>query len=434
MSFHRGSNSAKEKKISPRSVLDFFGLPAGRRINFAQEGSHTLSQSYVSFEDEDRTQYHGSKGKAFPDYDEKKKAKGSSKVHPITIKQPAYQPDIFDAVIDKIQLMSLRGLLDKVRTPRPTRASPSPPRTRTLTRSPSLPYLPRKATDAETCYLPPKEKHVDQIVKMVRDPARAKSVCEYYDAVLRHCSKGSLTRADYAIKIMKVCYVLHAIMKKGTAQAYKNVFGNYPDIFDLPQIALPKSIPSSCVEARMAVAYCAYLNTRVRLRQQECVRASATYPEETSTVLRMHGLDSVSVVDLFEKAMSCRFYRRRDFSTIFPRDTIQLFQFYVISDLLQHFEALEREWANPFRGGEDDEEEEEDVLAKRKQQFVSWAERMQASKHMCDGEYNRLAGIRREVQRAQEAAKRGEEEEKRAQERKAEASPFKPLPDLLDLS
>merc|ERR1719247_3561762 len=393
MSFHRGSNSAKEKKISPRSVLDFFGLPAGRRINFAQEGSHTLSQSYVSFEDEDRTQYHGSKGKAFPDYDEKKKAKGSSKVHPITIKQPAYQPDIFDAVIDKIQLMSLRGLLDK-------------------------------ATDAETCYLPPKEKHVDQIVKMVRDPARAKSVCEYYDAVLRHCSKGSLTRADYAI------------MKKGTAQAYKNVFGNYPDIFDLPQIALPKSIPSSCVEARMAVAYCAYLNTRVRLRQQECVRASATYPEETSTVLRMHGLDSVSVVDLFEKAMSCRFYRRRDFSTIFPRDTIQLFQFYVISDLLQHFEALEREWANPFRGEEDDEEEEEeeDVLAKRKQQFVSWAERMQASKHMCDGEYNRLAGIRREVQRAQEAAKRGKEEEKRAQERKAEASPFKPLPDLLDLS
>ena len=63
-------------------------------------------------------------------------------------------------------------------------------------------------------------------------------------------------------------------MKKGTAQAYQNIIGNYPDIFDLPQIALPKSIPASCVEARMAISYAAFLNIRVRLRQQDSIEGT----------------------------------------------------------------------------------------------------------------------------------------------------------------
>ena len=117
---------------------------------------------------------------------------------------------------------------------------------------------------------------------LTKEPDTGKEIGKYFDFVLKACSKGSLTRVDHSIKIMKVCYVLHCIMKKGSALSYKHVFGNYPDIFDLPQIELPKSIPASCVEARMAISYAAFLKSRVRLRQQDTIEGMERRPSPAS--------------------------------------------------------------------------------------------------------------------------------------------------------
>ena len=53
------------KKASPRSVLDFFGISP--RIDFHRDTSVTLSQNYVSFEDEEKSTWHGSKGRECPE-------------------------------------------------------------------------------------------------------------------------------------------------------------------------------------------------------------------------------------------------------------------------------------------------------------------------------------------------------------------------------
>ena len=306
---------------------------------------------------------------------------------PVRTAVPARNPDLIDAMIDKIQELSLRGLLDKV-------------------------------TDEAEGYHAAKDKHVEKVVKMAKDPAKAKGISEYFDRILKACSKGSLTRADHSIKIMKVCYILHEIMRRGTAQAYKNIFGNYPDIFELPQISLPKTIPSSCVEARIAVAYASYLNTKVRLRQQDSLPTSASNKVKAE-VLSAHGLSGISMKDLFEKGMACRFYRKRDFSQIFPRDTIHLFQSGIISDLLQHFDRFREEGEKP------------EEFEKREKQMVSWAERMQSGKQLCDAEYNRLTAIRRGVERKQVQVE--EEEERKMAMSSSKITPTGGMGNLIEI-
>ena len=54
-----------------------------------------------------------------------------------------------------------------------------------------------------------KDKHIEKIVAMAKDPEAGKAICKYLDHVLKVCSKGSLTSAEKSIKIMKVCFVLH---------------------------------------------------------------------------------------------------------------------------------------------------------------------------------------------------------------------------------
>ena len=58
----------ESKKVSLRSVLDFFGISP--RIDFHKEGGGSSKKSYVSFEDEEKSTWHGTEGKDFPEYDE----------------------------------------------------------------------------------------------------------------------------------------------------------------------------------------------------------------------------------------------------------------------------------------------------------------------------------------------------------------------------
>lgn len=275
----------------------------------------------------------------------------------------------------------------------------------------SLKALLEKATDPEDGYYACKEKHVERIVKICsKDAVRARTIAKHYDEVLRRCTEGSLTRADRSVRIMKVCFVLHAVLRSGTAAAYRNVFGSFPDIFDLPQNALPKSIPSSCVEARMAIAYASYLDVRLRLRQQQGAAAAAEEPRRGVVTLR----------ELFEKGMACRFFRKRDFSTIFARDTVQLFQFQIISDLLAHVEGARAELSA---------EREDQLMEKREAQLVAWSHRMQAANHMSDAEYGRLSEVKRAVESRQMSAK--QEEARQEELAVANAPASQPLPDLL---
>ena len=341
------------KKPSPRSVLDTIrSWTASPRVS-PKEASVTLNQSYVTLDDEVRVHWKGSSEKSAQNVQkrEKKKEVVKKRVSP----RPATPRDSW--IVDKIKFLSLKGLIDK-------------------------------ATQADSYELV-KNKHIDKIVNLCKDPDGAKSVCRYLDQILKHCSKGSLTNAEYAVKIMKCCYVLHCIMKKGTAQAYQNVIGNYPYIFDLPQIALPKSIPASCVEARMAISYAAFLNLRVRLRQQDSLEAL----ESKSQVFSNYGsMKVINVMDLFEKGVSCRFYRKRDSSTFFPRDTIHWFQLHIISDLIAQVDRLNEE-GNLL----DPNSDAERVILGRKKQLVAWSERMQASRFMADSEYFQLKAIDKSI-------------------------------------
>mmetsp|Transcript_3801 Transcript_3801/g.9838 ORF Transcript_3801/g.9838 Transcript_3801/m.9838 type:complete len:413 (-) Transcript_3801:123-1361(-) len=403
------------KKVSPRGVLDFFGISP--RVAPAKGTAVSLNQSYVSFDDEDPAQWYGSQGKAFPEYgsdkakkareqqERKKKEAAAAAAAAMAASAGPYResaPDLW--VVERLKHLSLKGLLEK-------------------------------ATDAESYHLA-KNKHIEKIVLLAKDPRQGKAISTYYDLVLKECSRGSLTRSDYSIKIMKVCYVLHCIMKKGTAQSYKNVFGNFPDIFDLPQIALPKSIPASCVEARMAIAYASYLNIRVRLRQQDSIQGCSEVKQQ---LFAMYGLKGMGLPDLFEKALACRFYRKRDSSTIFPRDTIHWFQLHIISDLVALFDRLKNELTgrppqegeDVGQGGRSGASHGAETLEKRKKQLVAWAERMQAAKYLSDGEYYQLKAIERSVAREDEDAIMAVADAAPAAAVAAAVNPFKPLPDLM---
>jgi hypothetical protein len=351
------SVKAQTKKTSPRSVLDTIrSWGASPRVANAKDATVTLNQSYVAFDDEFEVPWQGSGQNRVQKEKKQEKKKDASKKkvasQPMAVKEPW--------IVDKIKFLSLKGLLEK-------------------------------ATNAED-FIVAKDKHIEKIVAMAKDPEGGKAICKYLDHVLKACSKGSLTSAEKSIKIIKVCFVLHSIMKKGTAQAYQNVIGNYPDIFDLPQIALPKSIPASCVEARMAISYAAFLNIRVRLRQQDSIEA---YKQGKSQIFSSYALTGISVKDLFEKGVSCRFHRKRDSSTFFPRDTIHWFQLHIIGDLIAQAERFSEE----AEGLTDEGDDFQKLLMGRKKQLVAWAERMQASRFLSDSEYFQLKAIERSLKK-----------------------------------
>ena len=137
----------------------------------------------------------------------------------------------------------------------------------------------------------------------------------------------------------------------------------------------------------------------------------------------MYGLDEKKAVDLYERGLSCRFFRKRDHSNLFPRDTIHWFQLLIISDLVGQFDRFRNELLESSASENFDE-----VLTKRKQQLVSWAERMQASKYLADSEYFILKGIEKSATQASVSEKSPDAEE---QTPVKSVSPFKPVPDLM---
>lgn len=216
------------------------------------------------------------------------------------------------------------------------------------------------------------------------DNAAATATCKHFDKLLKECSRGSLTNAANAVAILKASYVLHNVMKKGTSEGYKNMIELYPDIFELPQIALPKAIPASCIQARMAVSYATFLNSRVRLHQQ----AMAPDGHAESQLRSMYGMKKLSVIELFDQGLACRFFRKRDNSSLPDRDVIHAFQMMIISDLLERVDEYENAVYAEFESGQ-----AEELLRRKERQLYNWAERMQCRKFLPEPQYFRLKAI-----------------------------------------
>ena len=128
-----------------------------------------------------------------------------------------------------------------------------------------------------------------------------------------------------------------------------------------------------------------------------CVTA---YKQGKSQVFSSYALTGINVKDLFEKGISCRFYRKRDSSTFFPRDTIHWFQLHIISDLIPQVERFNEEAEGLTEDGEDFQK----LLLGRKKQLVAWAERMQADRFLSDSEYFQLKAIERAIKKPVAAA------------------------------
>ncbi len=351
--------------MTPRSVLGLFsGRGAGKIIPALGKDQ----EGFCTFTDEDASKaYYGAgdyaaggapiptqpptKPKPKADHQQQKRSQEDAVVDGVGFE------DVW--LIEKIKKAALKGMMQRV-------------------------------TDPET-YDKPTDKQIERIIAGAKHAKSAQPITKYFGRVLAKCSAGSLTDADDAIRILKTCHMLHAVMKKGTAETYKHVFEDHPDIFDIPQIAMPKAIPSSCVEARMAVAYASFLNARVRLRQQETITQASirnldllshTPTLDFCTMGILGEAKALSVNSLFDFGLACRFYRKSDSNKFVTRDVIHMFQLHIISDLLAHAEEYERVNAH--------DEEGRARVQRRKGHVCSWAERMQARRFLPWSDYTIL--------------------------------------------